>query len=346
MRRRVLVVTGDHGRPDPTKWDGRYTADDLDLHETMVEALGSLPEYSFDFVVEHDLLIDRLLDDPPDLVLNFCDTGFHNVPEQELHLPALLELLGIPCTGAPPASLAFCYDKHLVGLVAHDLGIPVPRTIYLPSGASIPDGEAFYPALIKPVHADGSVGIIPDSVVYTRRDAEHQLAWLQCALPDAEVLWQEYLTGPELGLTLIGNSGTRFTALPPLEVDYSSLDADLPKILAFESKTGPETRYEAVKLRPARLPDKTLRELQARAERLFVRLQCRDYARFDFRADRHGRVKLLEVNPNPAWSSAAKMAVMARHAGMDYPDLLRLILDTAWARIVTSTTSPRPLRTP
>lgn len=342
MARRILVVTGDHARPDPTKWDGRYTADDLDLHGTMVEALGSLPEYSCEVAVEHDELLDRLRDDPPDLVLNFCDTGFHNVPEQELHLPALLELLGIPYTGADPAGLVLCYDKHLVGLVARDLGIPVPRGIFLPAASAIPDDEVFYPALIKPVHADGSVGIIPESVVHTRRDAEHHFAWLRRMMPHADVIWQEYLTGPEFGLTLIGNPGTGFSALPALEVDYSSLVDDLPKILAFESKTGPETRYEAVKLRPARLPDPMLSELQSRAERLFVRLQCRDYARFDFRADQDGRVKLLEVNPNPAWSSAAKMAVMARHAGMSYPGLLRLILDTAWDRVFRSTTFPSP----
>ncbi|MEZ5856964.1 MAG: hypothetical protein R3D67_20325 [Hyphomicrobiaceae bacterium] len=35
--------------------------------------------------------------------------------------------------------------------------------------------------------------------------------------------------------------------------------------------------------------------------RLFERLGCRDYARFDFRADARGEIKLLEVNPNPGW---------------------------------------------
>ena len=46
----------------------------------------------------------------------------------------------------------------------------------------------------------------------------------------------------------------------------------------------------------------------------------------------------MEVNPNPAWSSAAKLAVMARHAGMGYADLLRMILDTAWARLASGLT--------
>ena len=71
----------------------------------------------------------------------------------------------------------------------------------------------------------------------------------------------------------------------------------------------------------------------AHSSLLFGRLRCRDYARFDFRADGAGVVKLLEVNPNPGWCWDGKMNLMAGFTGMDYPDLLRAILDAAWARV-------------
>ena len=45
--------------------------------------------------------------------------------------------------------------------------------------------------------------------------------------------------------------------------------------------------------------------------RLFERLGCRDYARFDFRADARGEIKLLEVNPNPGWCWDGKVNLMA-----------------------------------
>jgi hypothetical protein len=38
----------------------------------------------------------------PDLVVNFCDTGFRNQAAQELSIPAYLDMLGIPYTGAAP----------------------------------------------------------------------------------------------------------------------------------------------------------------------------------------------------------------------------------------------------
>ena len=49
--------------------------------------------------------------------------------------------------------------------------------------------------------------------------------------------------------------------------------------------------------------------------RLFERLGCRDYARFDFRADAKGEIKLLEVNPNPGWCWDGKVNLMAGFAG-------------------------------
>lgn len=342
MPRRVLVVTGDHTLPDPTKWDGRYTDDDLELDRDMREALESMDGYAFEFLVDHDRLIERLTGDPPALVLNLCDTGFHNVATQELHVPALLEMLAVPYTGAPPAGLVLCYDKQLVGLLANSLGIAVPREIFVPPGQESSPNEAFYPALVKPAQGDGSVGIVPESLVRTPEDGRRYLAWMRRELPGRAALWQEYLPGPEYGLALVGNPGTGLTALPMLEVDYSELPNHLPPILAFESKTGPETRYSAVRLRPAGLPGATLAELRRGASRLFERLQCRDYARFDFRTGADGRIKLMEVNPNPAWSSAAKLAVMARHAGMSYADLLRMILDAAWTRIREGSTEDRP----
>ncbi len=49
--------------------------------------------------------------------------------------------------------------------------------------------------------------------------------------------------------------------------------------------------------------------------RLFERLGCRDYARFDFRADAKGEIKLLEVNPNPGWCWDGKVNLMAGFSG-------------------------------
>jgi D-alanine-D-alanine ligase-like ATP-grasp enzyme len=41
----------------------------------------------------------------------------------------------------------------------------------------------------------------------------------------------------------------------------------------------------------------------------------------------------MEVNPNPGWSKAAKLAMMASFEGLSYPQLLETLIDIANVRI-------------
>ena len=331
---RVAVVTGDHAAPDPGKPGGRYNPEDLAAHRAMQEALLGIEGFEFGFWSDHSHLLDRLRLERPDLVLNFCDTGVRNAIEHELHLPAWLELCGIPYTGAPPAAIAICYDKELVRLLAAAHGVPVPRERFLPADAPWDDGPGPLPALLKPNRADGSLGITRDAVVRDAGEARRQLAWLHEALPGRDVLVQEYLPGPEYGIGLLGNPETGVEALPALEVDFSGLPPELEPILSYESKSLPDSPYWTdIRFRRAALPPEVEERLVAWSKHLFARLGLRDYARVDFRCAADGGPRLLELNPNPAWSHDGKLALMAGFAGMSYRDLLRRLLEVALERL-------------
>lgn len=339
--RRVVVITGDPSLTDPTKQDARYGEADRLTHQAMVDALASLKGYDFAVWNEHARLIDGLREDRPDLVLNFCDTGFRNNPTRELNLPAYLEMLEIPYTGAPPAAMAVCFDKAIVRLVAQSIGIPVPREVFVAPTAPLDELPDLLPALIKPNAADGSVGITKDAVVRTRREALDYVGWLRATLPGRDALMQEYLPGTEYGVGLIGNPQTGLTMLPPLEVDFSGLPEGLNPILSFESKAIPESPYWTdIRFKRADIPGDLERRLETWTKALFARLGLRDYGRFDFRVAADGEPKLMEVNPNPAWSNDGKLAIMSGFAGLEYADMLRLILDAAIAR--TSRPDQRP----
>jgi D-alanine-D-alanine ligase len=181
--RRILVLTGDHRLPDVTKPGHRYNEKDLIAHRAMEEALGTLEGLCFEFFNDHLRLLERLKDAPPDLLVNFCDTGYCNIAAQEPHVPALLELLGIPYTGAPPACMALCYDKQAVRLLAEAQGIPVPREAFLEPEASLERAAARWPALIKPNQADGSLGITEDAVVRSDDEARAYVDWRGASCP-------------------------------------------------------------------------------------------------------------------------------------------------------------------
>jgi D-alanine-D-alanine ligase len=333
-RLRICVLTGDPRLPDPTKRDHRYNEEDFATQRAMRAAFESLAGFDFEFLDDHGALHERFAQDPPDLVVNFCDTGLRNVPTRELHVPALLETLGVPYSGASPACMAICYDKQIVRLLAQALGVPVPREICLEPDQDPPDRADLYPALIKPNQADGSVGITKDAMVRTAAEAERYIAWLRRELPGRAILVQEYLPGPEYGIGLIGNPEGRLDALPALEVDYTRLPAGLAPILSYESKALPDSPYwTEIKFRRAEIDDARQFRMVDHARRLFARLGCRDYGRFDFRSAADGEPRLLEVNPNPAWANDGKLAFMASFAGIAYPDMLKMILDAALSRV-------------
>ena len=332
---RVCVITADQRLTDAYKPKGRFGEEDRRYYQTMRGALLSLADYEFEFLSDHSRMIPELLKVPPEFVLNFCDTGFRNVAAQELHLPALLEMLDIPYSGAPPACMALCYDKALVRMAADALKIPTPAEYCLEPDQDLEILETLtFPALIKPNTADGSLGITRDAMVTDASKARDYLTWMRTELPERAALVQEYLPGAEYGIGLIGNPGEGFRVLPPLAVDFDGLPQGLAPILAYESKTDPASPYwRSIQFRPAELDGDVLSKLIQSATRLFTRLQCRDYARFDFRTGGDGMIKLMEVNPNPAWDCDAKLAIMAGFAGMSYTEYLSAILDAAQRRL-------------
>ena len=329
----ITVLLGDPRLPDQIKRGGTFQPEDLDTVRRLKDALSELPQYKFRYLDNHATLDRDLSDLRTDLVFNLCDEGFNNDPFKELHVPAMLDAVGLPYTGGAPAALAACYDKGLVRAVAMTLDVPVPLETYVrpgDQGATLP---GVFPALLKPNTGDSSEGITKDAVVSNEKALLDYLEKLRAAFPKRSVLVQEFLTGAEYSVSLIGNPDQGLRALPILEVDYSKLDPSLPKILGYESKWEPDSPYwTQLRYQEAALSELAQQQLIEHATRLFERLGCRDYARFDFRADSRGEVKLLEVNPNPGWCWDGKFNIMAGFAGIRYAELLGQVLAAAIER--------------
>jgi D-alanine-D-alanine ligase len=272
-------------------------------------------------------------------VLNLCDEGFNNDAFKELHVPALLEMLDIPYSGAGPASLGLCYSKALVRAIAETLEVPTPLETYLDPDDQSATLPSIFPALVKPNFGDSSLGITQEAVVETPEQLVLYLEQLRRTLPGRPALVQEFLDGPEYSVGIIGNPGQGYQMLPVLEVDYSGLAPELPRILGYESKWYPDSPYWTdVKYMEARLDGDTRRMLYDWSGLLFERLACRDYARFDFRTDREGTIKLLEVNPNPGWCWDGKFNMMAGFADLRYAEMLGAVLRVAQYRELTART--------
>jgi D-alanine-D-alanine ligase len=332
--RKVTVLMGDPTLPDRVKRAGQYNPEDLETVEKLKSALAELPDYEFTYINNHASLMSTLRNDPPSFVFNLCDEGFNNEASQEAHVPAFLEMLGIPYTGAAPACLCICYNKSLVRAYAAALDIPVPLETYCNPDDHAAMLPSAFPALVKPNHGDGSQGISARAVVKTTDELVAYLEEIRNLLPGRPVLIQEFLSGTEYTVGLVGNPGIGYKHLPILEVDYSGLPPDVPHILGYESKWLPDSHgWNLIRYRETTADEDTRRRLYDYATLLAERLGCRDCARIDFRTDASGQIKLLEVNPNPGWCWDGKLNILAGFGGLRYPELLGEILRAAHERL-------------
>jgi len=330
---RLGVVLGDPRLPYPYAVGGRFGEDEEQAARDLESALQEIDAYEVTYFDDHARLIDALRSTPLDLVLNLCDTGFKNRWVQERNVVAFLEMIDLPFTGADTLSMCLAFDKALVRSMALGLSIPVPNEILVDLTHDPPLLPTSYPSIVKPNSSAGSYGVTEDSLVHDPVEAEKYLRWLGKDLEIPEALVQDYLTGAEYTVGLIGNPNHDIEALPPLEIDFGSLDPALPKILTHGSKADPESPYwQKLEFRQADIDEVTWARMVGQCIRLFTRLGFKDYARFDFRCGADGLPRMLDANSNPTWYANGKMALMSSWTGYDYPAMLEKIIESAAAR--------------
>ena len=322
----IAVLLGDPRKQDRVKPGASFDADDQFTIRALKQALAEIEGYGFSYFDDHDRFIASLSrwQRKFDLVLNLCDEGFNNEASRELHVPALLEMAGIDYTGGTPQCLAYCYDKSLIRGLANEMDIPVAGAhIIKPEDTTFIDIAIPFPVIIKPNFGDSSFGITRSSVCNNVTELENAILesrrqfGYQCP-----VLVEQFLTGKDISVGVIGNLSTNLEFLPIIEEDYSALPEGYPHICGYEAKWDPHSPYWQIKSVPANLGDITEQYLQDCCLKLFERVECRDYARFDWRLDDNGTPRLLEVNPNPGWCWDGHLAKMAKLAGISYAEML------------------------
>jgi D-alanine-D-alanine ligase len=333
----VLVLMGDPSQPDVVKPLNIFDEDDFITIEKLKNALSGIAGNRFTYLNTHKSLYNDLVRNKSkiDYVFNLCDEGYNNEARKELHVPALLEILGIQYTGSGPQCLSYCYDKSLIRGVANEIGIPVARAIFVKPEDNVFDLQIDFPVIAKPNFADSSFGITQRSVANTIEELNDAILKIRHDFGyESSVLVEEFLTGKEISVGIIGNPPESYTILPIIEEDYSLLPPDLPKICGYEAKWEPESPYfNLLRSIPADLPEAIEKQIIENCVNLFTRLECRDYCRFDLRLDSAGIPRLLEVNPNPGWCWDGHLAKMAAISNISYPRLLEMILQAAEQRI-------------
>lgn len=312
---------------------------DLLAEEAIVEEIGAIEEgirsngHQF-FVMavrnEIDSVIDWLKDIRPDVVFNLCESVYGNA-RLEMNIPALLDLMRIPYTGSSPLTLGLCQDKGKVKDILSSQGILTPRYKIFDHEVGSLRGNIF-PIIVKPLHEDGSLGISKESVVHNDEALNRQIRYV-IEKYRQPALVEEYIEGRELNVGLLEGNGS-VNPLPISEIDYSEFPEGIPRICGYEAKWVQESiEYQKSKpVCPAPLEWVIQKQVEHLAVKVFKLFGCRDYARVDMRVDRHGKIYVLEVNPNPDISPPSGMARAIRVQGMTYSEFIGKVIDKAIQR--------------
>ena len=270
----------------------------------------------------------RLLQCKPDIVFNIAEG--RSGRGREAHVPAMLNFFGIPFTGSDEATMCISMDKPLAKKLLSIHHVPTPKyKVYKYYGQANNRATARglrFPVIIKPAAEGSGKGISGLSIA-------HDVADLHAALSRAiadykqDMLIEEFISGREFTVAIIGD-GRNVRAFPPMEIVF--LDKE-HNIYSYETKR----RFkEFVEYKcPPDMDGATLAELARLARRVYDVLECRDFARVDFRMDSGGALYFIEINTLPGLAPGySDLPILAELCGMGYRELIISILNSALTR--------------
>ncbi|MCK5236015.1 MAG: D-alanine--D-alanine ligase, partial [Deltaproteobacteria bacterium] len=167
--------------------------DDLETIEAVRDALKEKHEEVE--LIEADLdAYDKLRDLKPELVFNMAEglTG----ESREAHIPAILEMLGIPYTGSSPLTLAMTLNKARSKQVLSYFSVPTPKFVVMENEKDFTLFTGNFPAMVKPLFEGSSKGIRNNSLVNSGSEMSEKVAEIIKEYKQPAIV-EEFLPGRE-----------------------------------------------------------------------------------------------------------------------------------------------------
>ena len=246
-----------------------------------------------------------------------CFVCLHGRLGEDGTVQGLLELLGMPYVGSGVLASALAMDKVMSKLVFERTGIATPPWKSLRRGQVV-DVEELVAALggktvVKPANEGSAIGV---TIVHEPAELgpaiEHAFEY------DDSVLVEQFVDGVEVTVGVLGNDEP--FALPTLEVvpEHEFYD--------YESKYVPGMSRHII---PARVSQAAREECQRLSLEAHLVLGCRGMSRSDTIVTEDGRVLMLELNTIPGMTATSLLPDAARGAGIEFPDLCRMLVELA-----------------
>jgi D-alanine-D-alanine ligase len=307
---------------------------DWDAEAEVYKVLANDPQYEVRLLgIFNDVtpLLEEINEARPDIVFNLVEV-FNNRSHLDKNIVSLLEMLGLPYTGASAQSLLICNNKALSKKILSYHKVKVPRFYVFERDRPLKVPKRLHlPLIVKPLTEEASRGISQASVVDNEPALLERVRFIHQNI-GTDAIAEEYIDGRELYVSILGNR--RVQVLPLREMYFGGFPQDEPRIATYKAKWDYEYR-EKWGLRnvfAGRLQNGLEKTIADTCKRAYRALNMKCYARFDVRVTPQGSVSIIEANANPSLNPYDEVAQSAEKAGISFPDLIRKIIQLAFER--------------
>ncbi|MDD2737308.1 MAG: D-alanine--D-alanine ligase [Methylomonas lenta] len=227
-------------------------------------------------------------------------------------LQAVLEVLGLPYTGAGVMASALSMDKLRTKLCWQGMGLPTPKWFVMQSAQDIDSCTAAlgFPLIVKPALEGSSIGMSK-----ANNQDELTKAFTLAQQYQCDVYAEQWVQGQEYTVGVLDGE-----ALPVIRLQTPNEFYD------FDAKyRANTTQYHC----PCGLSEQSEQQLQALAVKACQGLAIKGWARVDVFIDANDGSQLIEVNTVPGMTDHSLVPMAAKVAGVDFNELVWRILETS-----------------
>ena len=231
-------------------------------------------------------------------------------------IQVLLKILKIPYTGCGVMASSICMNKEYTKRILSTCSeIPLVKSAFVQKGDNLQEKVygLKYPLITKPVCEGSSFGMTK-----VNKPEELEKAYDEAIKFNNDVLIEEFIDGFFVTVGVLENEGNTF-ATEILEIRPKTEWYD------FEAKY---TQGMSEFILPANLDEKTTNMIKNVAVQAHLTAGCSGVSRVDFMI-MDNKPYFLEINTSPGMTDVSDLPAQAKAMGIDYDNLVLLILNSA-----------------
>lgn len=279
--------------------------------KNVFEALKRLGYQNAELVDVDENIAQKLVDGKFEVAYN----ALHGKYGEDGCMQGVLELLKIPYTGCGVMASAVCMNKQYTKDVLKSYGVNLIKSVFVRKEENVLEkvGYLKYPMMIKPVCEGSSIGMAK-----VNNEEELKSAFENSAKIGQDIMIEEFLVGKDLTVGVLQDGEKTFsTEILEMRVKDGWYD--------YKAKyTKGMTQF----ILPAEITENQTNEIKQMAIDAFNFLGCAGVSRIDFLLS-DNIPYILEVNTSPGMTDLSDLPAQAQKCGIDYDNLVQLILNGA-----------------